>query len=136
MSALQLIGIICILMFQIAWQANNIYPGISDAYMLSTKAAILKKRKMGKAATSAPKSQYLNTKFLLPTSNILERFFSSARFAFNNYRQKISPLSLEMQLFLKNKKNFRMRNLLMMLLFEMIAIIDCWLRAITIIWIL
>ena len=31
---------------------------------------------------------YKDTAFLVPTSNILERFFSAAKFAFNDHRQQ------------------------------------------------
>ncbi len=49
---------------------------------------------------------YINCKFLVPTSNVLERFFSIAGYAFNEYRQSLSPLNLEMQLFLNVNRRF------------------------------
>ena len=58
--------------------------------------AILKKRKL----------LYKDTAFLVPTSNILERFFSAAKFAFNDHRQQLSPVNLEGQLFLKLNSRF------------------------------
>ena len=49
---------------------------------------------------------YKDTAFLVPTSNILERFFSAAKFAFNDHRQQLSPVNLEGQLFLKLNSRF------------------------------
>ena len=65
---------------------------------------IIKRRKIEKKS-SHPESKYFKTKFLLPSSNLVERFFSIAGFAFNDYRQRLDPTNLEMQMFLKlNKK--------------------------------
>ena len=51
--------------------------------------------------------KYVSCKFLLPTSNVLERFFSSAGFAYDELRQNLLPMRLEQQLFLKyNKKHW------------------------------
>lgn len=68
----------------------------------------LKKRKKDKIS---PLQQYLKCTFLLPTSNILERFFSSAGYAFNDFRQNLKPMNLEMQLFLKVNRSFWDENL-------------------------
>ena len=65
--------------------------------------AILKK--LEKVCKSKP-ILYKDTSFLVPTSNILERFFSAAKFAFNDHRQQLSPVNLEGQLFLKLKSRF------------------------------
>ena len=51
-------------------------------------------------------SKYLNCRFLFPTSNILERFFSAAGYALNNLRQNITPEHLEQQLFLRANKKY------------------------------
>ena len=62
-------------------------------------STILKKRRSElKGDTS---SGYLNIKFLLPTSNLVERFFSTAKMTFNDHRQSLLPVNLEEQLFLK-----------------------------------
>ena len=61
----------------------------------------LKKRKIEKAG-----SQYMNVKFILPTSNLVERFFSSATYSFGDLRQSLLPMNLEMQLFLKINQRF------------------------------
>ena len=55
---------------------------------------ILKKR-----AKMDCKSKYVNTKFLLGTSNIVERFFSTAGLSYTDYRQLLTPAHLEEQLF-------------------------------------
>ena len=59
-----------------------------------------KKRKV------AAKSSYIDTRFIQPTSNMVERFFSSAGFAASELRQNISPVHLEEQLYLKANKRF------------------------------
>ena len=50
-------------------------------------------------------SEYLDSQFLLPTSNLLERFFST-EYAYSDLRQSLLPQNLEMQLFLKVNKNY------------------------------
>ena len=55
---------------------------------------ILKKR-----AKMDCKSKYVNIKFLLGTSNIVERFFSTAGLSYTAYRQSLTPAHLEEQLF-------------------------------------
>ena len=45
-------------------------------------------------------SDYFDLHFLLPTSNLLERFFSVAGLALANLRQRLTPEHLEQQLFL------------------------------------
>ena len=50
----------------------------------------------------------VQTKFLEPTSNRIERFFSAAGYSLGDLRQSITPLHLEEQLFLK--ANARMWN--------------------------
>ena len=55
---------------------------------------------------------YMKTKFLVPTSNTVERFFSFSGYTFNDYRQRLLLEILEMQLFLKlEKKDFGAKNL-------------------------
>ena len=63
---------------------------------------IIKKRRLG----STKKEEFMNTNFLFPTSNIIERFFSSATFAFDDHRQRLLPIHLEEQLFLKINNKF------------------------------
>ena len=64
---------------------------------------ILKKRKFENKNVS---SAYLDPKFLQPTSNLLERYFSTAGYAYNDYRKNLLPMDLEMQLFLKVNHRF------------------------------
>ena len=59
----------------------------------------LKKRKVNSSSDQSEK--YLDLRFLRPTSNICERMFSVAGFAFTKNRQGLIPTNLEMQLFLK-----------------------------------
>ena len=72
---------------------------------LDCAESILKKRKLEKTASEETKD-FIHTRFFLATSNILERFFSSAGYAFIDYRQSLTPMNLEMQLFLKFNKKF------------------------------
>ena len=60
---------------------------------------LLTKRKGGS-------EQYIDTRFIQPTSNICKRFFSTAGYAFNDYRRSLLPRHLEMQLYLKLDKKF------------------------------
>ena len=50
--------------------------------------------------TSAPSDKYVNTRFLLPTSNICERLFSVAGKTLSDNRKSILPSNLEQQIFL------------------------------------
>ena len=43
---------------------------------------------------------YMDTRFLLPTSNVCERLFSIAGYSLNDRRVSISPLHFEEQIFL------------------------------------
>ena len=49
---------------------------------------------------------YVDTRFILPTSNILERFFSCAGTAASDLRLRLSPVNLEEQLYLKINHRF------------------------------
>ena len=60
----------------------------------------LKKRRMERAA-ELKKAKYTGARFVLSTANLLERFFSSAVFAYGEHRQSLLPVNLEMHLFLK-----------------------------------
>ena len=48
--------------------------------------------------------------FKLPTSNLLERFFSTAEYAYSDLPQNLLPQNLEMQLFLKINKSTGIMN--------------------------
>ena len=81
--------------------------------VLSTKKVeMLFPRKKRRLQLSSQKvSEYGSLKILLPTSNILERFFSSATYSSSDLRQKLLPMNLEMQLFLKVNEKFWDENL-------------------------
>ena len=55
---------------------------------------LLKKRKLERKS-----SEYMNAKIILPTSNLVERFFSTATYAYSDMRRNLLPYNLEMQLF-------------------------------------
>ena len=59
-----------------------------------------------KRAKNTVDSDYCNLQFLKPSSNLLERFFSSAGFALSDLRQSLTPVHFEQQLFLKANKKF------------------------------
>ena len=44
---------------------------------------------------------YQNLSFICPTSNVVERLFSTAKFVFSDLRRSLLPRNLEMLLFLK-----------------------------------
>jgi hypothetical protein len=67
---------------------------------LQTLLHSVEKRKKGPASTTAG-SQYLDLRFIRPTTNICERQFSVSGFTYNKNRQGLLPTNLEMQLFLK-----------------------------------
>ena len=62
---------------------------------------LLKKRKLERKS-----SEYMNVKFILPTSNLVERFFSTAPYAYSDLRRNLLPYNLEMLLFLKLNQRF------------------------------
>ena len=64
--------------------------------------SLLKKKK---CTNKSANSVYQDVQYLRPTSNMAERFFSKAGFAFGDLRQSILPMNLEMQLFL-NVNNY------------------------------
>ena len=49
---------------------------------------------------------YSSVRHILPTSNLVERFFSQAAVALGDYRERLSPVNLESQLFLKFNRNY------------------------------
>ena len=55
----------------------------------------LKKRRIERAA-ELKKAKYTDARFILSTSDLLERFFSSAVFAYGEHRQSLLPVNLEM----------------------------------------
>ena len=60
--------------------------------------SIIKKRRT-ENTQATNQQKYLDARFLVATADKLERFFSSAGIAFNDFRQSLVPVNLEMQLF-------------------------------------
>lgn len=58
---------------------------------------LLKRRRLSNSQTS---KKYMNTRFLVPTSNVVESLFSHAGHALTDQRRNISPIHLEDQIFL------------------------------------
>lgn len=72
---------------------------VEEESTLSAVFRRIKKRKVSRKHTDAEK--YLDLRFIRPTSNICERLFSVAGFTFAKNRQRLLPVNLESQLFLK-----------------------------------
>ena len=47
------------------------------------------------------RKKYQDLSFICPTSDVVERLFSTAKFVFSDLRRSLLPRNLEMQLFLK-----------------------------------
>ncbi len=56
----------------------------------------LKRRKV----SNSTESKYMDLRFIVPTSNMSERLFSTARFALTSRRRSTIPASFEKQMFL------------------------------------
>ncbi len=63
---------------------------------LSFATRAIKKRHISVDSSNS----YMDTRFILPTSNICERLFSKAGFALGNRRKSILPSNFELQVFL------------------------------------
>jgi len=66
----------------------------------SLAAHILKK-----ARPISTNSEYIDTRFIVPTSNMCERLFSKAGYALNDRRKRLSPMNFEWQIFLHANSN-------------------------------
>jgi hypothetical protein len=76
---------------------------ISDSHEnLSYAQRILKKQKLG---ISEDDFDYMDVRFLIPTSNICERLFSQAGFCLNERRLATLPINAESQMFLRLNMN-------------------------------
>ena len=77
--------------------------GYDTADEVSTTIAerALKKRKINKGSST----RYEDCRFILPTSNLCERLFSTARHALPERRKSMLPYNFEMQLFLHANKH-------------------------------
>ena len=63
---------------------------------------VLKRRRFSKTA----KSSYIDVRFIQATSNLCEKFFSTAGYTFSDRRRGLLPYNLECQLFLNVNKSF------------------------------
>jgi hypothetical protein len=64
---------------------------------LAQKAMNNKRRK----TCTNPNFDFINLDFIPPTSNVVERLFSSARLVLTDYRKSMSPYTFECVMFLK-----------------------------------
>jgi hypothetical protein len=74
---------------------------ISPAKPSSLAAAALKTKR--RKIVSCP---YVNVSQIPPTSNIVERLFSSARLVLTDYRKSMTPYTFECVMFLKFNRNY------------------------------
>ena len=77
--------------------------GSSDLFTsLPLAEQVMKRRRFSRNAKSA----YMDLRFIQPTSNMCERFFSTAGYTLTSRRNRILPSNLESQLFLSINKRF------------------------------
>ncbi len=67
---------------------------------LSLAARALKRRKLQQRTSAC----YVDTRFVVPTSNMCERLFSVAGWALNGRRKRILPKNFEVQIFLHENR--------------------------------
>lgn len=74
----------------------------------SSKRLILLQRAlhMRKTALDGGAKAHMDTHFIVPTSKLVESFFSRAGYAFNNRGRALLPVNLEQQMFLYAKDSF------------------------------
>lgn len=83
--------------------AESFAKGTTITKRLSILQRAQKKRKV--TAGDSFKS-YMDTRFILPTSNMVESFFSRAGYALSDHRRSLLPVNLESQMFLFTNSRF------------------------------
>jgi hypothetical protein len=78
-------------------ESINLSDEETDGMNLAQKALKNKRRKL----FIMNDRRYMNLEFIPPTSNIVERLFSSARLVLTDYRKSMSPYTFECVMFLK-----------------------------------
>ena len=81
--------------------SESIASGGDSQRKLSLLERTLKRRKMVGSA-----GKYIDTRFIVPTSNMVESFFSRAGYALNDRRRSLLPANLEAQMFLLANTGF------------------------------
>ena len=71
-------------------------PEFVDSHEKDFVLKCLKEKRMERAA-ELKKAKYTDVRFILSTSDLMERVFSSAGFAYGERRQSLPPVNLEMQ---------------------------------------
>lgn len=61
---------------------------------------------LNKKSNECAASKYVNLKWVPPTSNIVERLFSSARQVLTDYRKSMTPYTFECIMFLKVNRKY------------------------------
>ncbi len=78
---------------------------ITPAYVpAETEAPSLAERALKRRKTTDLMFSYVDTRFLFPTSNVCERSFSSAKFALDDRRTRMTPQNFEAQMFLHSNR--------------------------------
>ena len=75
----------------------------ADNGTLSFVERAMKRRRL---SISNSKARYIDTRFIVPHSNMCERFFSKAGYTFSDRRKLMLPANLEEQLFLHTNSRF------------------------------
>jgi hypothetical protein len=73
---------------------------VSDLNESVSLAVRLEENRRKRQSQSPTNVKYMSPKFIPPTSNCCERFFSKAGYALNKKRRALLPVNLEAQLFL------------------------------------
>ena len=83
----------CLILYEIDESSNE---GVELEVTNDFQQIVKKQKSIAKNASS----QYLDLSFLMPTSNVCERFFSKCGFAMNDRRGGLCPANAEAQMFL------------------------------------
>ena len=73
---------------------------VDDAHLSFADRALKRQR----VQDTAEGSKYINTRFLLPTSCVVERLFSQAKRVFSPHRRRLNVKTLEALLFLNQNR--------------------------------
>lgn len=78
-----------------------------DVHELQTDDSVIERAYKRQKRVCTVSAEYMkNLNFCLPTSNIVERFFSKVGYAYNKRRRGLTPVHLEEQLFLHVNRRF------------------------------
>ncbi len=85
-----------------AWMSSSVEQVDSENETISFAERATKKRKV----QTGSKLTFLDLRFLLPTSNLCERFFSKAGYGLSDQRRGLLPANFESQIFLNANMDY------------------------------